>query len=131
MSTEKSGIINSDQTWSGNILVTGSVKVTNGATLTIREGAQITVQSGGDYKIWIDSTGFLKVDNPSDLYTKIGSDGSGTDDWQGIQFTNNTNSNSSSGSNLVGLTISNATYGVEVDEQPQTSITDDLPFDEK
>ena len=23
------------------------------------------------------------------------------------------------------------TYGVEVDEQPQTSITDDLPFDEK
>ncbi len=117
MSTEKSGIINSDQTWSGNILVTGSVKVTNGATLTISAGTQITVQSGGDYKIWIDSTGFLKVDNPSDLYTKIGSDGSGTDDWQGIQFTNNTSSNSSSGSNLVGLTISNATYGVEVEGQ--------------
>jgi len=58
VSTEKSGIINSDQTWSGNILVTGSVKVTNGATLTISAGTQITVQSGGDYKIWII---FIKI----------------------------------------------------------------------
>ena len=56
----------SDQTWSGNILVTGSVKVTNGATLTISAGTQITVQSGGDYKIWIDSTGFLVANTNND-----------------------------------------------------------------
>ena len=89
MSTEKSGIINSDQTWSGNILVTGSVKVTNGATLTISAGTQITVQSGGDYKIWIDSTGFL-VANTNNDDISISSDGSGTDDWKGIEFTDNT-----------------------------------------
>ncbi|WP_288255783.1 cadherin-like domain-containing protein, partial [uncultured Prochlorococcus sp.] len=126
MATEVSGIISSDQTWSGNITVTGSIKVTNGATLTISAGTQITVQSGGDYKIWIDSTGFLVADtNANDI--SISSDGSGTDDWKGIEFTDNTSSNSSSGSSLKGVTISNATYGVNV--EGQGILIDDCVFE--
>ena len=68
MAVEVSGIINSDTTWSGDILLTGSVKVTNGATLTVSPGTTVTVKNGNNYKIWIDSTAFLVAEtNDNDI----------------------------------------------------------------
>ena len=46
--TEKYGIISQDQTWSGNILVTGDILVDEGVTLTILPAAQILVRANTD-----------------------------------------------------------------------------------
>ena len=116
MAAEVSGIISSDTTWSGDIHLTGSVKVTNGATLTVSPGTTVTVKNGNNYKIWIDSTGFLVAEtNDNDITFQ--SDSNGNSDWKGIEFTDNINSNSTTGSSLKGVTIKNAVYGTNVEGQ--------------
>jgi len=53
--TTKSGVITTDETWSGEVLVTGDVVVASGATLTILPGSTIRFlpgfddQASGDY----------------------------------------------------------------------------------
>ena len=54
-----SGVINTDQTWSGNIYVTGDVNVKKGVTLTILPGTIVTVTAFSD-----DQQG--GVDHPHD-----------------------------------------------------------------
>lgn len=44
------GTISEDTTWSGEVLLTGSVKVTNGATLTIAPGTKVVAETSGEYK---------------------------------------------------------------------------------
>ncbi len=50
---EISGEITNDETWSGYILITGDVNVTNGATLTIAENAEVYLIDG--YELVLES----------------------------------------------------------------------------
>ena len=110
-----SGKIVGDVTWSGEIVLAGSVKVTNGATLTIKPGTNIIIQSGGDYlkKLIIDSDSFLVATSDEERITfssEHGTEGS----WGGIEFLKNTTSNENFGSLLKGVDIHDANNAVSV-----------------
>ncbi len=114
----KSGIINADTLWSGEIFLIGSIKVTNGATLTIAPGTNIIIESSGDYKkrILVDSNSFL-VASSEDQRITFSSDNNGAGSWSGIEFAGNKNSGSSSGSVLQGVNISDSENAVSVNGQ--------------
>lgn len=52
--TTFSGLVSENTTWSGEILLTGSVRVPAGVSLIIEPGTQIKVQTGKDIMLWVD-----------------------------------------------------------------------------
>ena len=114
----QSGIIDTNTTWSGEISLIGSIKVTNGATLTIAPGTRITVDSSGSYKkkILVDSDSFLVASSEGDSIV-FRSDNSTPGSWAGIEFSGNTNSNSRTGSVLKKVHIKDSKNAVTVNGQ--------------
>ncbi len=82
-STEVCGTINSNTTWSGRVLLNCDVTVSNGVTLTIQPGAQITAT--GHYKL--DILGRLLAQGTQDNFINITA-WNHDEGWSGIQFVN-------------------------------------------
>ena len=90
-STEVCGTISTNTTWSGNILMNCDVTISNGVTLTIQPGAQIT--STGPYKLNVQ--GRLLAQGTDDNYIKFTA-WNHNEGWKGIMFQSVATSNDTS-----------------------------------
>ena len=119
---EKSGVLSNNETWSGTIEMTGSVKVPQGITLNITAGTLIVVKANSSIQLLIE--GILNSNgtksNPvvfkGELYNNSYSQ------WEGIKFRNTINNSSDSsgwisGSKIEGTKVSNAYNGIYVYNQ--------------
>ena len=111
--------ISNDTTWTNEqpILVFDSLKVANGATLTIKQGTEILFHNGAIFQVdgKIDVRG--NASNPvlmsGDRYDKLTSSIPYTrlaDQWQGIHITE-----SSYGNIIEGAYIISTTFGIKID----------------
>ena len=76
-----SGTINQNTEWSGNITLSGSVKISTGASLTINSGTVITVTSGKDIMLWADTGASLLVNGTDDSKVVFKSNSCQDGDW--------------------------------------------------
>jgi hypothetical protein len=123
MSTEVAGLISADTTWSGDVYVSGSIRVVNGAVLTIEAGTNVVVKAGNDVKIWLDKGASLYANSddpakPIIFKGELGSDA----DWSGIILQDDPTSSGDSngyvdGSILNNASISNAREAVKIIRQ--------------
>lgn len=120
-----SELISVDTTWEGEINITGSVKIDNGAKLTIKPGTKITIASGKNIRIWAADGGKIEALGTNDNKITFKADSNGSDSWKGIEFSGDTSSAANksgyiSGSRLEGLEISNAVNAISVTGQGLT-----------
>ena len=120
-----SGLIDTDQTWEGDISITGSVKIQSGAKLTIKPGTKVTISGGKEIRIWAANGG--KIDAVGEENNKIifSSDTNAKGSWLGLEFANDesslaNNSGYVSGSRLKNFIIKNAAIGISVENQGLT-----------
>ena len=125
METAFSGLISADTTWEGKINITGSVKIENGAKLTIKPGTEITIASGKNIRIWAADGGKIEAIGTIDNKITFKADTEGSDCWKGIEFSGDLSSAANnngyvSGSRIEGFEIRNAVNAISITSQGLT-----------
>ena len=102
---EKNGVLSSNETWSGTIEMTGSVKVPQGITLNITAGTVIIVKANSSIQLLIE--GILNSNgtklNPVVIKGELNNNS--YSQWEGIKFRNTINNSSDSGGWVSGSKI--------------------------
>lgn len=111
--TEVSGEISADTTWSCDVILSGIVNVTNGATLTVDPGVTIYGKSGSALvfaqgtKIMAEGT----AESPIVFTSSQAAGARNRGDWGGVVFLGNAATNLMGGTGIAEGLESNPTYG--------------------
>lgn len=119
---EKNGVLSSNETWSGTIEMTGSVKVPQGITLNITAGTVIIVKANSSIQLLIEGILNSNGTKHNPVVIKGELNNNSYSQWEGIKFRNTINNSSDSGgwvsgSKIEGTKVCNALNGLYIYNQ--------------
>ena len=115
-------MITEDVTWEDTIQLTGTVKISEGAVLTIKPGTNILVNSEEDIRILATDGGQIKAVGTPEEKILFNSTEDQKGDWLGIELSGDTNSFANAdghqnGSEFAYVEINNASTGILIANQ--------------